>query len=457
MSDVDVVVVGGGLAGMAAALAAADAGAAVALVERRRWLGGLTWSFERRGLRFDNGQHVFLRCCTAYRQFLHRLGAERDVHLQDRLTVPVLRPGGRAATIGRSSLPTPLHLAGAVARYRHLSPMDRLRLGPAVAALRRLDPEDADLDRQTFGAWLTRHGQRPAAVAALWDLITVPTVNLPAAEASLAMAVKVFRTGLLDQADGADIGWSTVPLGDLHGRRGATALAEAGVAVTTGVKVVSLQQDRGRWTLHGAEGQHWSTRSVILAVPPSTAGALAPERLATATALGTSPIVDVQLVLDRQVTDLPFFAGTSCGVQFVFDRTRPAGLDPGRGQVLALSFSAADGHLGRRPEELVAWCAAELGELLPAMHRATVVDAVVTKEPTATFRAAPGSAAQRPVPGLVEPGLAVAGAWCATGWPATMESAVLSGQAAAAAVLDHAAAPSAAAPAPTDLVTQEAS
>ncbi len=435
-AEVDVVVVGGGLAGIAAGLAAADAGARVALVERRRWLGGLTWSFERHGLRFDNGQHVFLRCCTAYRGLLRRLGAEGDVVLQDRLAVPVLRPGGRAASISRSDLPAPLHLAAAIARYRHLSVADRIRLLPAVAALRRLDPTDAALDDETFGSWLARHGQRPQAVAGLWDLITVPTVNLPAAEASLAMAAKVFRTGLLDRADGADIGWATVPLGDLHGRRAAAALEAAGVTVATDTSVVAVTEEGGRWSVSAADGRRWTAaEAVVLAVPPKAAASVTDGRLAGPVALGTSPIVDVQLVFDRTVTDLAFFAGLGTGVQFVFDRTAQCGLAASAGQVLALSYSAADALIGRRPDDLVAWSVAALGQLLPAVERAAVVDAVVTKEPTATFRAGPGSGSRRPQPGLVGPGLAVAGAWCATGWPATMEGAVLAGQAAAAAVL----------------------
>jgi squalene-associated FAD-dependent desaturase len=441
--DADVVVVGGGLAGLAAALRAADAGASVVVVERRRRLGGLTWSFERGGLRFDNGQHVFLRCCDAYRGFLDRLGASGDVVLQDRLHVPVLRPGGRAATIGRSGWPAPLHLTGAVARYSHLSVTDRLRLVPAVAALRRVDPDDPVSDRRSFGSWLAAHGQRPEAIAALWDLITVPTVNLPAAEASLAMGAKVFRTGLLDRADGADIGWSAVPLGELHGTRAAAALAAAGAEVVTGAKVVAVDRaphrrgaTDGGWTVVADDGRRWTGRAAVLAVPPLAAARLAPpRRLPDVQALGTSPIVDVQLVLDRRVTDLPMLAAIDSPVQFVFDRTDTAGLDRRRGQVLALSLSAAEGHIGRRPADLVVTLAAALGELLPAMHRAAIVDAVVTKEPAATFRAVPGSGRLRPVPGAVAPGLAVAGAWCATGWPATMEGAVRAGVAAADAVV----------------------
>ncbi|MDE0193974.1 MAG: FAD-dependent oxidoreductase, partial [bacterium] len=146
-----VVVVGGGLAGLAAGAEAADRGAAVTLLERRPRLGGATWSFERRGISFDNGQHVFMRCCEAYRWFLERIGSAENVRLQSRLDVPVLRPGGPVGAIRRTRGPAPLHLLAALATYPHLSRRRRLAVVRAALALRRLDPDDADLDRLTFG------------------------------------------------------------------------------------------------------------------------------------------------------------------------------------------------------------------------------------------------------------------------------------------------------------------
>src|SRR5262245_30691794 len=190
-----VVVVGGGLAGIAAALECADAGATVTLLEARPRLGGATFSIERDGLWLDNGQHVFLRCCTAYRRFVERIGAEDEVVLQPHLEIPVLTPGGRTAWLRRNSLPPPLHLAGSLLRFGPLSLRDRVRLGPAVLALRRLRLDDPALDGQTFGAWLTAHGQSERALDGLWDLITLPTANLHARDASLAIATKVFQTG----------------------------------------------------------------------------------------------------------------------------------------------------------------------------------------------------------------------------------------------------------------------
>ena len=159
-----VLVVGGGLAGIAAALACADAGASVRLLEARPRLGGATWSTERDGLAVDNGQHVFLRCCTAYRGLLRRLGVEHLVAIQPRLAIPVLAPKASPAWLRRDPLPAPAHLARSLLGYRHLPLRDRLRAARTARRLGRLDPADPAVDAQRLGDWLARQGESLAAI-----------------------------------------------------------------------------------------------------------------------------------------------------------------------------------------------------------------------------------------------------------------------------------------------------
>jgi squalene-associated FAD-dependent desaturase len=434
MSGPRIVVVGGGLAGLAAAIRCADAGAAVTLLERRPRLGGATWSFRRRGLWFDNGQHVFLRCCRAYREFLARIGADGAVHLQDRLAVPVVAPGGRRACLRRHPLPAPLHLAPSLACYGHLTPAQRLRAAAAALALRRVDPDDPAVDRLTFADWLAAHGQDAATVEALWDLIGRPTLNVAAAEASLAQAAMVFRTGLLSDPGAADIGWSRVPLSQLHGGPAARTLTAAGAEIRLSAPVDAVDRRRDGGLTVRVAGEALRADGAVVATPPAAAARLLPPgALPAVEGLGTSPIVNITVVYDRRVTDLPLAAGIGTPVQWVFDRSEAAGVD--RGQCLAVSLSAADAHVGRRSADLLAAFTAALGELFPAAGRARIEDAVVTREPEATFRCRPGTRSLRPGPRTGLPAVAVAGAWTATGWPATMEGAVRSGLAAADEVL----------------------
>jgi squalene-associated FAD-dependent desaturase len=430
-----IAVLGGGLAGITAALECADAGADVTLYESRPRLGGATFSIRRGGHWLDNGQHVALRCCTAYRRLLVTLGTERFLELQPRLSILVLDGAGNRAVFARSALPAPLHLTRALLSYRHLSVRDRAAAARAVTALRRLDPADPRLDETTFGAWLRAHGQSREAIDRLWDLIALPTLNLHADEASLALAAFVFRTGVLDESDACDIGVPTVPLQRLHGEAAARALRARGVRIRLRTKVERVRIAGDGFDLHLREGTERVDR-VVSAVPHHVAAELLPPGIVSADEaerLGTSPIVNVHLHYDRRVLDVPFAAAVGSPVQWLFDRTASSEVE--HGQLVSLSLSGADEELGLTRARLVARSAKAIARMLPAARDAQLLDSAVTREPAATFRGAPGSARLRPPARTDLPGLALAGAWTDTGWPATMEGAVRSGTAAAAQVL----------------------
>lgn len=432
------VVIGGGLAGIAAALRLADGGCTVTLVEGRPRLGGAAFSFSRGPLSIDNGQHVFLRCCAAYQWLLERLDASGDVTLQNQLDIPVLRTDGRRGRISRlARVPAPLHLTAALARYPLLGPADRLRAARGALALRRLDPADPSLDAQTLGAFLRRHGQNDRTISALWGIIATATLNSHPDDASLALAAKVFRTGLLDRADAADVGYARVPLGAIHTTAATLALEKSDVDVVLNHRVESVEPG-GLVRARSATGTRtWHADSVILAVPHEAAFTVAPALRDSAAApagqLESSPIVNVHVVYDRRVTDLPFAAAVDSPVQWFFDRSEPAGLRHVHpdGQYLAITVSAAETIIGTPTRDLRQQYVAELTRLLPAAGRAQVLDAFVTRERQATFRQWAGCAAIRPAAGDGPESIWLAGAWTATGWPDTMESAVRSGISAA--------------------------
>jgi squalene-associated FAD-dependent desaturase len=436
------VVVGGGLAGVTAALALADAGVRVTLLESRPRLGGLAFSFRRGDLTVDNGQHVYLRCCTAYRWFLDRVGGTALAPLQDRLDVPVVdvtRPEGRRlGRLRRDPLPVPLHLGRGLATYPHLPLADRARVGRAALALKRLDLADPGLDAQDFGSWLAAHGQSPRAVEALWDLVGVATLNAVAGDASLGLAAMVFKTGLLSDPGAADIGWARVPLGDLHDKLAREALDAAGVRTEVRTRVTSvLADDDGGWRVQ-VPGERFDADAVVLAVPQHEAHGLLPEgalddpgRLLR---MGNAPILNVHVVYDRKVLNAPFLTALGTPLQWVFDRTDASGLK--EGQYLAVSQSAAQDEIDQPVAVLRERYLPELERLLPRARGAEVKDFFVTRERTATFAPAPGVGRLRPGARTKAPGLYLAGAWTATGWPATMESAVRSGVGAAGAALD---------------------
>ncbi|MET7335608.1 hydroxysqualene dehydroxylase HpnE [Nonomuraea sp. NPDC005650] len=431
-----VLVVGGGLAGITAALALADHGVYVELLEARARLGGAASSYRRNGLMVDNGQHVFLRCCSEYQRLLDRIGAAGKVVIQRRLSIRVLRPGGVQGTLYRDWLPVPLHLARALALYCHIPARERLSAARAVLAIRRLDLRDPMVDGRSLKEWLTERGQSVAAIEGLWELIGRATLNATADQASLALAAKVFSTGLLSAPDAADIGYARVPLGEIHDDAASAALAEAGVRVRRRARVTALALGDGSVEVTCAGGGTAGGDALVLAVPHDAAVKLVPAAavvdLRRFLRLGASPIVNVHLLYDRPVTELEFAAGVGTPVQWIFDRTAAAGCG---GQYLVVSLSAADDMVDWRVADFQRVFPHAVSELLPAAGQARLVDFFVTKERAATFLPAPGTGALRPGPRTNSPRVFLAGAWTDTGWPATMESAVRSGRAAAEALL----------------------
>jgi squalene-associated FAD-dependent desaturase len=457
MSAPEVIVVGGGLAGLSAAVELVDAGARVTLLEARTRLGGATWSAAREGLEVDNGQHVFLRCCQAYRGFLRRLDVEDRVVLQPSLELPVLSPDGRCAWLRRQPLPAPAHLAPSLLRYVHLGLRDRLRVARAMRSLARLDPRDPAVDGRRLGEWLAEEFGHAEPLTAFFELLVRPTLNVAAHDAGLGLVAFVFQRGLLERPEAADIGWARVPLSQLHAEPAAALLLQAGARLHLRSRVDAIESAPGAGLALRVGGSRLEADAVVLATTHEEAAELLPAAAGVDCSglrqLGRSPIVNLHIVYDRPVMTQPFLAGVRSPVEWVFDRSGSSGLE--QGQYLAVSLSAADAWMGRSREELRAVFLPALEALLPSARGARVQQFFATCERAATFYQGPGTLARRPGSRTALPGLFLAGAWTDTSWPATMEGAVQSGAAAARHALAAAGHPLAAA-APSGAVPAEA-
>jgi len=434
-------VIGGGLAGITAAIALARAGDEVTLLEAKPRLGGATMSFTRDGLVVDTGQHVFLRCCTAYRGLLDRLGMTAHAPVQPRFDVTVVAPA-RRARMRRARVPAPLHMLPALLGYPFLSLAERSRISRAALAFKRLREEDPATDEIRLGDWLAARGQDERTRRVLWDLFSVSSLNVPGDDAALSLAAVVVKTGLLGDADAADIGVPALSLGELHGAAAARLLGKLGATVRLQTKVAAIEPkgDSGFLIRLGAgDGPAADdillVDAVVLAVPHDQAARLIPPGALPAqtvdgwAGLGAAPIVNVHVIYDRPVMDVPFAAAVDSPVQWVFDRTRISGMHArgDNGQYLAISLSAADEYVNMTVAELRDKFVAALAELFPAARDATVTEFFVTRERRATFRQVPGTARLRPQAATALAGLVLAGSWTDTGWPDTMEGAVRSG------------------------------
>ena len=392
-------VVGGGLAGLSAALELVDAGHEVTLYEARPTLGGAVQTLPRREgdpePPPDNGQHIALGCFTEYLRFLERIGEAGSVQ-RSPLALSVLDEHGRAAAIK----PSPL----ALLRYRHVPLADRLRILRALARW-------GDAGGTTFADALRARGQSERAIDRFWDVFIRPALNLPAEEASAAAGSFTVETALLAGKRASDLVLPTRPLGEMHGEAARRALEAAGAVVRSGARVEALAE--------------LDAEAVVVAVPPAESARLLGEPEPD---LGYSPIVSVHLLFDRQLLREPLAALLESPAHWVFDRGRLTGHEPERGQYLTVVSSGAPELEALRGRELVELIA---GALTDRLGPAELLWSRVSREPEATIAVRPGSEAHRPGPETAKPNVTRAGAWTATGWPPTMEGAVRSGLAAA--------------------------
>src|ERR1051326_8240842 len=207
-------IVGGGLAGLAAGCALADAGLRVTIFERRPYVGGRASSYEHPGTGevVDNCQHVLLGCCTNLIHFYERLGISGKIRWFDELTF--IEPGGRTSRMAPSSfLPAPMHNVPAFLRAKMLGMKDKLGIARAMNAMSRKLPEDSEED---FLSWLKRHGQTERAIERFWKTVLVSALNEDLDRVSVRYAAQVFRESFMKSAEAGRMGVPSIPLSELY-------------------------------------------------------------------------------------------------------------------------------------------------------------------------------------------------------------------------------------------------
>ncbi len=433
------IVVGGGVAGMAAACALAEAGLRVRLVERRGYLGGRASSYLHPGVDevIDNCQHVLFGCCTNLIGFYRRIGVEKKIHWTRRMTM--IEPGGRRSVLGPSWLPAPLHGLPSLLTAKAFTHEDKKALMRAFSAILRINPKGPSTE-WSLGEWLRRNGQTQGAIDRFWRLVIASALNADVDEIALPYAAKVIRELFLNSAEAGAMGMSSVPLSELYA--GAEQfLRERGgeVIFNAGVESAKLDEETSGWTVTTRAGEMFADY-LVLAVPFEAMAKLLPHMppVAGVETLAKQierhehgPICSVHLWFDRQVTDLDHAVLLDREIHWMYNKSR---LQPGRntkGSYLELVVSASRKFAALSREQAIELAVAELKEFFPVAKEAKLEKAALVKEVRATFTVPPGIDAARPSSISPWPNCVLAGDWIATGWPSTMESAARSGHLAA--------------------------
>jgi zeta-carotene desaturase len=440
-TEKSVIVVGGGVAGMSAACALAEAGLGAKLAERRGYLGGRATSYRHPGVDevIDNCQHVLFGCCTNLIGFYRRIGVIERIYWTSTMTM--IEPGGQRTVLGSSRwLPAPLHGLPSLMMAKALTREDKVAL---TRAFRKLMRPVAAESRETLGEWLRRNGQTQGAVERFWRLVIASALNADVDGIALTYAAKVIRELFLNSAQAGRMGMSTVPLSELYAG-GEQYLRNHGGEVLFNASVEGAEWDEqtSQWTLRMRTGELVAD-FLVLAVPfeamanflPHMPPAEGAEMLAKQIARHEhGPICSVHLWFDREITELEHAVLLDREIHWMYNKSRLQPWRKAKGSYLELVVSASHKFAALSRKEAIELAVGELAEYFPAVAGAKVERAALVKEVRATFTVPPGIDEARPGSASPWPNCVLAGDWIATGWPSTMESAARSGHLAAQAV-----------------------
>jgi zeta-carotene desaturase len=455
-----VIVIGGGLAGLAASVALAEAGWRVRLFEQRPFLGGRAASYVLpNGEHVDNCQHVTFGCCTNLEDFYRRVGSAGKIKFFDRMLL--LDPQGRRGEMHAGLLPAPFHMSGSFLTFSPLALKDKIAIARAFYSILNSGGHPPDIDEPggiSMLEWLRRHKQTPAAISRFWRVVLVSALSEELERIDARYGIDVFWKAVLSNKTGYRMGVPAVALGDLYeGCRAAIEKKGGEVTFRSPLRGLRIENNKLTAVLFGAEREE-SADAFVLALPHAALSELLPDAVKRAdTTLGNldkivdAPITGVHLWFDRQVMTEPFISLLDTTTQWIFNKTAlyagaaTNGASPfandDKGQYLQLVISASYDLLQKPRQEIIDLCLEEVRHALPAAREANLTKATVIKEAAATFSPQPGVDRWRPMQETSIGGLYLAGDWTATGWPATMEGAVRSGYLAAEAILRSAGAP----------------
>jgi squalene-associated FAD-dependent desaturase len=447
VSSKDAVVIGAGFAGLSAAVALAEKGFRVTVLESKPALGGRAYSFADpdTGDFVDNGQHVLMGCYSETLDFLARIGSSDQLVFHEDLEIEMLAGAGRSAMLKTARLPGPFHMSGAVLGYQHLSIAERvgvMRGGLQMLAMRR--QRDGELDHLTVAQLMDRLGQSEWARQCFWYPMSIATLNDEPDSSSARLLAEVLKRAFFSRRRDSAFVYSRVGLSELYCTRSQQLIERAGGTVVSHSIVEALELGTGGGGIASArlrDGRRIEASNFISAVPAPQLLRFLPENavadpfFARLTELTSSPIICVHIWLDREVTNLPFVGFIGTTTQWLFNKRR---IFTQRGEThpgyMSFVISGARKLVEYSSDDILEIVLNDLHAMIPASREANVVRSIVLKEKQATMAPDLRSHDLRPTAKTPIPNFFLAGDWIQTGLPATIESAVISGRAAAAAV-----------------------
>ena len=452
----EVIIIGGGIAGVSSAIRLLDNGYRVNIIESRSFLGGRSFSFKDKltGIDLDNGQHVITKACSNYLELSKRLGILNGWKQQDNFHLQVYDRFNKLGLLQSSPLPAPFHLAPSFFKYQHLNFREKISICAALYKAKRTNRDSREFERLLFVDWLLRNKQTPRSIEFFWNLIVMPILNDRVQDVNTRMALMAIQEGLLKSKHNADIGYPIKNVPSMMAKSVSGYFAKQGSLLTLSTTVTGLKiRDGEIKAVELKNGVELDTQIVISAIPVDSLLKILPRRTRSIPyferlkGFQNAPIVNIHFWYDRKVMNTEFCVFVDGALQWVFNKNDidpelssefngvDSNITSNVGQHICISLSAAWEYIDQSKGDLIRKFMKEMALSFPVVRQSKVLKALVIKQRNATFRCVPGSGDIRPGSQTPYGNLFLAGDWTDTGWPSTMEGAVRSGYNAAQAII----------------------
>ncbi|MBI5193177.1 MAG: FAD-dependent oxidoreductase [Nitrospirae bacterium] len=475
----NVIIIGGGFAGLTAATELISSGYNVTVIEQRGYFGGRAFSFLDRNtfIELDNGQHLLMGCYENTFRFLKTLGTFDKLYIQKNLHVDFIESAGQTYSLSCLPLPAPLHAASGILRFKALSLSERLKMlyitkdvlydnhplpltlsqkGMVSSYLSNDSANDSANDSgkgegvSSITDWLSRYGQGKRAMDTFWNILTLAIMNESPDRSSAAIFKTVLRKAMFKSRKGSRIVFPAVPLSRLYADDAEDYVIRHGGVVEKRCAASEILFDG-----HSVTGIRTRNNRIIKgdyyisAVPYYSLHRLLPPSIinkhhsyfSCLKELKSSPIISFHLLFDKPIIDKPFAAFINSPVQWIFNNNMISTYIPppltggGQGEgehrqsnnLISLVISGAQEFVNMDSAALLTMAVTELRKFLPEANSAKLIYSRIIKEKSATFIPAPDIQKYRPSQESPIKNLFIAGDWTDTGLPATIEGAVLSG------------------------------
>ena len=428
-----IIIIGGGVSGLAISCKLAKEKIDNLLIEKRPFLGGRAYSFYDNNSKeeIDNGQHVIVGACKEFINFLSEINSIEKISFEKKLRIPVLN---KNKLFNLQSHNFPIKILGkvfSILQYKHLKVRERMNLLKTLYKISKMKPKDLkELDNENFYKWLKKNNQSTNTIDCFWELFAIPALNDEIKNVSASIGIRLFQVAFIESDINANFAIPNVGLTKLLGDSAENFLKNTNTKIIKNqeIKSILVKNDKISGVIT-KDDRKIKSDIVISTLPPNQILDIIPKNYQSyfkkSKEINMAPIVGIHLWFEKYFFDEKFMVVIGSPIQWIFNDSKIKNSNSSF-QHIVISLSNAWEWKNKPKKVMKEIFLSEINKLFPKSKKSKLINFSVIKMFNATFRCQPGIQKIRPKNRTKIKGLYISGDWVESEWPSTMEAAVIS-------------------------------